>query len=71
MDTSVSVTGIAATGAVGTAIASIDITVEVTGVSAAGAVGVALVWGAVVPNQSTDWPGISPSQSTTWTEIAA
>ena len=65
------VTGVAATGAVGSTTVSIDIPVDVTGVSATGSAGSAFVWGNIVPGQSTDWTGVSPSQSTTWTEIAA
>ena len=61
----------AASDAVGSVTVSISKTVEVTGVSATGGVGSALVWGLVIPGQSTSWTGVSPSQSTTWTEIAA
>ena len=45
--------------------------VAVTGVSGTSAVGSVLVWGQIIPSQSSGFSAITPSQSPNWEEIAA
>ena len=52
---SISVTGVAGTGAVGTVAASGDISVTVTGVSATGAISGVNVWSVIDSSQSPNW----------------
>jgi len=65
------VTGIAATGAVGTVTIDNQNIFSVTGVSATGAVGSVNVWDQITPSQSSGFSAITPSQSPSWEEIAA
>jgi hypothetical protein len=72
-DANVSLTGVSATGQVGsvTVIEGSGVDVFVTGVSATGLVRPVLVWGRIVPDPGTVYTEITPSAGTIWTEIAA
>ena len=67
----VSVTGVAGTGAIGTVTLIQKHNISVTGVSGTSAVGSVLVWGQIIPSQSSNFSAITPSQSPSWEEIAA
>lgn len=59
--TLVSVTGVASTALVGDDITTgFGKTVSVTGLEAQANSGASLIWGAIVPNQTTTWTEISP-----------
>ena len=67
----VSVTGVAGTSAVGSVTLIQKHNISVTGVSGTSAVGSVLVWGQIIPSQSSGFSAITPSQSPNWEEIAA
>ena len=67
----VSVTGVAGTSAIGTVTATGTHNISVTGVAGTSAVGSVLVWGQIIPSQSSNFSAITPSQSPSWEEIAA
>ena len=67
----VNVTGVAATGSVGTVTTVAKAVVSPTGIAATGQVGQVLVWGSVVPNQNPNYTTTNPTQSPNWTDIAA
>ena len=67
----VAVTGVAGTGAVGTVSVIQKHNISVTGVAGTSAVGSVLVWGQIIPIQSSNFSAITPSQSPNWEEIAA
>jgi len=65
------VTGVSATGSVGSVSVIAKANVSPTGVAATGQVGQPLVWGRIVPDQNPSYTSINPNQSPGWTEIAA
>ena len=67
----VSVTGVAGTSAVGSVTIIQKHNISVTGVAGTSAVGSVLVWGQIIPSQSSGFSAITPSQSPNWEEIAA
>ncbi len=67
---SVSVTGSAATGNVGTVTITNKNNFSVTGVAATGLSGGVLVWSPIVPSQSSSFSQITPSQSSSFSEIS-
>ena len=67
----VSVTGVAGTSAVGSVTLIQKHNISVTGVAGTSAVGSVLVWGQIIPSQSSGFSAITPSQSPNWEEIAA
>jgi len=62
----INVTGVEATGAVGTVSVVAKAVVSPTGVSATGYIGNVLVWGQIVPNQTPNWQNINDSQTPGW-----
>jgi|TARA_R100000951_G_scaffold9367_1_gene8314 hypothetical protein len=67
---SVSVTGSTATGNVGAVTITNKNNFSVTGVAATGLSGGVLVWGPIVPSQSSSFSQITPSQSSSFSEIS-
>jgi hypothetical protein len=68
------VTGVSASGQVGTVAVTGSAIFAVTGVSAdgvVGRVGQAVVWGKVIPDPGNTWTDVDPSAITIWTPIAA
>lgn len=65
----VTVTGIAATSAVGSVTIDAKANVSVTGIAATSAVGSVVVWGPIIPNQTPSYSVITPSQSSTFSAI--
>lgn len=65
------VSGVSATGGVGSATATGDAAVLVTGVFATGRVTGVVVWSLVDPGTAPDWTDIAPSETPDWTDIAA
>jgi hypothetical protein len=63
------VTGVSATGAVGTATAVGGSKVTLVGVQAAGIVATPLVWGLVDDSQTPNWQPVNDTQSGVWTTI--
>jgi hypothetical protein len=66
----VSVTGSGATLVVGSVTTNNANNFSVTGVAATGLTGGVLVWGAVVPSQSSSFSNITPSQSSSFSEVS-
>jgi len=56
----VSVTGVASTVLGGDVTTGLGKTVSVTGLEAQANSGATLIWGAIIPNQTTTWTEISP-----------
>jgi hypothetical protein len=71
VDISVSVTGVSATGEIGSVSSKVDNSVSVTGVSGTAEVGRVFVWSKITPSQSSKFSAITPSQTLSWTDIAA
>ena len=69
--------GVSATASVNsaTAVTVGEANVEVTGVSATGLVTAItdfpVVWGQIIPSQTSNFSAISPSQDPSWTDVAA
>ena len=66
----VSVTGSGATLVVGSVTTNNANNFSVTGVAATGLTGGVLVWGVVVPSQSSSFSNITPSQSSSFSEVS-
>jgi len=68
----VTVTGPSAgTASVGAVTSEGDANATVTGLLATGSVGSVLVWGQIVPSQTSNFSAITVSQTPSWTNIAA
>ena len=70
-DTSVSVTGVSATGAIGsvTVTEGSGVTVSTTGVSATGEIQGVLIWGLVDDSQSITYSAVDDSQTITYSAV--
>ena len=66
----VSVTGSGATLIVGSVTTNNANNFSVTGVAATGLTGGVLVWGPIVPSQSSSFSNITPSQSSSFSEVS-
>ena len=66
----VSVTGNAVTGAIGSPIVD-DMAFGVTGLSATGNVGIVFIWSQIVitPDQQANWTDLTPAGAGTWTDL--
>jgi len=71
VEADIQVTGVAGTSAVGSVTLIQKHNISVTGVAGTSAVGSVLVWGQIIPIQSSNFSAITPSQSPNWEEIAA
>ena len=67
------VTGVSATGLIGTVAIEVDDSKLVTGVSGTGAVGTDLIrgWTVVDDSQTVNWVAVNDAQSITWVEVDA
>jgi hypothetical protein len=65
----VNVTGVSATGQVGSPTFLTDAIFEVTGVAGQGQVGQLLVWGIVDDSQVPGWQNVDDSQAQTWVAV--
>ena len=71
VEADIQVTGVSGTSAVGSVTLIQKHNISVTGVAGTSAVGSVLVWGQIIPSQSSGFSAITPSQSPNWEEIAA
>lgn len=69
-DTSVSVSGVSATGFVGNVTVALDCIFPVTGVSCTGYVGRVLVWNLVNTAQTPNWADMIVTQSPAWAPVS-
>ena len=71
----VSVTGVAGTSALGSVSTTRGDKAFVTGVSGTGLVTAVadfpVIWGQIIPSQTSNFSAISPSQTPSWTDVAA
>ena len=65
----VNVTGVSATGSIGTVTFQAAANVTLTGVQATGYITSVLVWGIIDANQTPNWVQVNDSQTVTWVQV--